>query len=118
MYKQNFYNKEVLYLVTMIEITDEQLKTIEKEDQLFLYLYTPLCGTCQLAKKMLTIVEEAMPSLHIYMKDLNYAPTFAEKWEIESVPCLLIFKHGKLVLKKYAFHSLEHIYETLKEYAA
>lgn len=100
----------------MMDITKEQLQSIENEDLTFLYLYTPLCGTCQLAKKMLTIVEEAIPSLTIYMKDLNYIPTYAEKWKIESVPCLLILQNGEIKLKKYAFHSLEHIYEVIKQY--
>jgi len=100
----------------MIDLTKEQLQLIEKEDQFILYLYTPLCGTCQLAKKMLTIVEEAIPSISIYMKDLNYIPTYAEKWQIESVPCLLIFQNGEIKLKKYAFHSLEHIYEVIQQH--
>ncbi|WP_243290392.1 thioredoxin family protein [Bacillus sp. FJAT-47783] len=102
----------------MVELSEQQLQNIENEEQFILYLYTPLCGTCQLAKKMLTVVDTAIPSLNIFMKDLNYIPTYAEKWEIESVPCLLVFQKGEIIMKKYAFHSIEHLYETLKAYAA
>lgn len=102
----------------MIEITESQLQNIHEEEQLILYLYTPLCGTCQLAKKMLTVVEAAIPSLHIFMKDLNYIPSYAEKWKVESVPCLLVLEKGEVKMKKYAFHSIEHLYETLKWYGA
>lgn len=102
----------------MIELTEEQLKEIEEKEKIVLYLYTPLCGTCQLAKKMLTVVEAAIPSLTIYMKDLNFIPRYAEKWKVESVPCLLVIEKGEIKYKKYAFHSIEHLYESLKPYAA
>ena len=53
-----------------------------------------MCGTCQLAKKMLTVVEMTIEDLKIGMLDLNYAPHFAKEYGIESVPCLLVLKMG------------------------
>ncbi|MCQ8147219.1 thioredoxin, partial [Weissella confusa] len=35
----------------------EATALIENEEKTVLYVYTPMCGTCQLAKKMLTVVE-------------------------------------------------------------
>jgi thiol-disulfide isomerase/thioredoxin len=110
----------------MIELKEEQLGMFAKSDMdtetdtgpLILYLYTPFCGTCQLAKKMLTVVEAALPSLDIYMANLNFLPKQALDWGIESVPCLLVFENGSVIHKKYAFHSVEHVYQILKEYAA
>ncbi|MBD1380792.1 thioredoxin family protein [Metabacillus arenae] len=101
----------------MEKLTKEDLFQLGESDQ-FLYLYTPLCGTCQLAAKMLTIVEEAMPSLTIHSCDLNYIPTLAEEWKIESVPCLLFFKEGQLDKKVYAFQSVENLYNLFKTYTA
>ncbi|PLR67122.1 MULTISPECIES: thioredoxin family protein [Bacillaceae] len=102
----------------MIELKEKQLDMFAEMDTGILYLYTPFCGTCQLAKKMLTVVEAALPSLNIYMANLNFLPKQALDWGIESVPCLLVFENGSVVQKKYAFHSVEHIYQILKEYAA
>ncbi|MBB2481495.1 thioredoxin family protein [Bacillus sp. APMAM] len=79
-----------------------------------LYLYTPLCGTCQVAGKILRITEELLPSLQMYKTDLNYSPQLAEKFQIESVPCLLLFQNGVLREKIYAFHSVPFIFEKLK----
>jgi len=99
--------------------TIEQINSAisEKNKHLFmLYLYTPLCGTCQVASKMLTVVEAMVENMAVAKMDLNYYPTFAEEYEVESVPCLLIFKEGKLAEKKYAFHSVPYLLEEIQKY--
>lgn len=102
----------------MIEVIDwtgaEAIALIENEEKTVLYVYTPMCGTCQLAKKMLTVVEMTIEDLKIGMLDLNYAPHFAKEYGIESVPCLLVFENGTLMKKIYAFHSVEYLYTELK----
>ncbi len=70
----------------MIEVIDwtgaEATALIEDEEKTVLYVYTPMCGTCQLAKKMLTVVEMTIEGLKIGMLDLNYAPHFAKRvWD-------------------------------------
>lgn len=44
----------------MKELQEHELDHIE-DDVYLLYLYTPFCGTCQLASKMLTVVKEMLP---------------------------------------------------------
>ncbi len=41
----------------MKELQEHELEHIA-DDVYLLYLYTPFCGTCQLASKMLTVVKE------------------------------------------------------------
>jgi thiol-disulfide isomerase/thioredoxin len=77
------------------------------------YFYTPLCGTCQLASRMLQIIEQ-MVEINMGKMNLNYYPELAEKYGIESVPCLLIFKNGEVVETVYAFHSVPYLYEKIK----
>ncbi|MGG3888087.1 thioredoxin family protein [Metabacillus fastidiosus] len=97
---------------------NEQTIVINEDENMFLYLHTPLCGTCQLAKRMLTVIDELMPSLNIYEINLNYFPAEAKDWEIESVPCLLVFEKGILKEKIYAFQSVGYLHEKLKQYIA
>ncbi|WP_313803780.1 thioredoxin family protein [Cytobacillus sp.] len=99
----------------MQEWSREIINEAAAGDQLSLiYLYTPLCGTCQVAGKMLTVIEELLPNVSIGKTDLNYMPDIAEKWEVESVPCLLIFKRGKLEEKMYAFQSVPDLLNKIK----
>lgn len=81
-----------------------------------LYLYTPLCGTCQVAGKMLTITEELIPDIEFVKANLNFSPRIATEFSIESVPCLLIFKDGVLKEKIYAFHSVPFLYDKIRAF--
>jgi len=100
----------------MIELTDDGLRTAleeRKSEQYFLYLFTPMCGTCMVASKMLTVVEAMNSNISIGKMDLNYAPQLAEEYKIESVPCLLIFKDGQLQEKIYRFESVPNLLEVM-----
>lgn len=100
------------------EWKDEELElAIEDKRNFCLYLYTPLCGTCQVASRMLTVTLELVPGLTAGKMNMNYVRFLAERYEIESVPCLLIFKEGEVQDKIYAFQSVPYLYGLLKEIA-
>lgn len=77
------------------------------------YLYTPFCGTCQIASKMLEVIVELLPEVSFGKANLNYLPNLAKEYQIESVPCLLIFEDNELTDKIYAFHSIPHLLRCL-----
>ena len=82
-----------------------------------LYLYTPMCGTCKIAGKMLEITATTGTSFEIGKADLNYVEPLAERYQIESVPCLLIWKNGELADKIYKFESVPNLFETLQRHS-
>ncbi|MEH7382876.1 thioredoxin family protein [Bacillus sp. JJ1533] len=86
---------------------------IANTEQFWLYLYTPMCGTCQVASKMISVVDELLPNVIIGKSDLNYLPQKAIEWQIESVPCLLHVQDGKVSKKYYAFHSVPYLLEII-----
>ncbi|GAA0359066.1 methyltransferase domain-containing protein [Bacillus horti] len=81
------------------------------------YIYTPLCGTCKVTTKMLEIVEAALPELKLYSCNLNAVTEVAERWKIESVPCLAFIQGAQVQKKIYAFKSVDEVYEMLKPFA-
>lgn len=112
--RRGIYKKDGL----MNEWSEEHLiAVIEQPCVTAIYFYTPLCGTCQLASQMLTLIEKLLPDLQIGQCNLNYVPEMARKFAIESVPCLLVLKSGKLLNKIYAFHSVTYLYEMLSKYS-
>ncbi len=79
-----------------------------------LFFYTPFCGTCKLATKMIEVTLEALPGVTIYRCNVNRVPNIVTQWEISSVPCIVIL-HQKVVVKKlYAMNSVADIYHLLK----
>ncbi|WP_088006512.1 thioredoxin family protein [Indiicoccus explosivorum] len=90
------------------------MKIKNRHGRTALYLYTPMCGTCRLAARMLSIVEEMKPGLPIGKANLNFAQDIAELYKVESVPCLLITENGDLKEKVYAFRSVPYLAEKIK----
>ena len=67
---------------------------INQKNTGLIYLYTPFCGTCQVSGKMLTVAAEILSDIPIGKINLNYMPELAEKWKVESVPCLVFIENG------------------------
>jgi thiol-disulfide isomerase/thioredoxin len=80
----------------------------------FIYFYTPLCGTCQLASKMLEVAETIVV-VKIGKMNLNFFPDLAERYKIESVPCLLKVKNGEVLETIYAFHSVPYLLDKIND---
>ncbi|MDP4086352.1 MAG: thioredoxin family protein [Bacillota bacterium] len=98
----------------MIDMTNKDLNSLIKNNPtLLVYFYTPLCGTCQIASKMLRVVEH-LTKLQIGMINANFAPDIARHFKIESVPCLLFLENGEKVDEIYAFHSVPYLLEKMK----
>lgn len=81
---------------------------------LAVFVNTPLCGTCKVARRMLDIAAEMMPSLPLVEANLNLIPELATTFFIESVPCLLIKRMDGGVDKMYRFSSVVNIVDELK----
>jgi thioredoxin-like negative regulator of GroEL len=79
------------------------------------YFYTPMCGTCQVASKMLQVIEQLI-DLEIGQMNLNFFPDLARAFEIESVPCLLFVEAGKVRETLYAFQSVPFLLEKVKQH--
>jgi len=87
---------------------------LQEKETFSLYLYTPMCGTCQVASKMLLIAKEVLPDVVFAKSDANYLRELANQLEIESVPCLLLIEEGNILRKIYAFQSVPYLVETIK----
>ncbi len=98
----------------MIEVTDEKILTNEKTS--FLYIYTPFCGTCQLAGKMLNAIELMDENQTFYAMNASLFPNYMQEHKIESVPCLAIIVEGSIREKIYAFRSVPYLLDKIHAY--
>jgi thioredoxin-like negative regulator of GroEL len=92
---------------------DEVSSFLKNHSSGLIYFYTPLCGTCQVASRMLQVIEN-MVDVKIGKVNLNFYPEMAKQFEVESVPCLLLIKDGDVIDQIYAFQSVTFLYEKVK----
>lgn len=98
----------------MIETTAEQLA--EKQSYL-LYIYTPFCGTCHVARQFLEHIENTLREQIFYEMNAMYEADFMQTYKVKNVPCLFIVRDGEVKEKIYTFYSIQNIYSYLLEYA-
>ncbi|MFD1362551.1 thioredoxin family protein [Lentibacillus salinarum] len=96
----------------MLQVTDDRLQ----HERYLLYIYTPFCGTCALARTMLDKIETVHQQDIFYEMNASLNPEFMQEFKIESVPCLLIKEKGEVQDKVYAFKSIPNIYTYLMAY--
>ncbi|RDW18681.1 thioredoxin [Oceanobacillus arenosus] len=96
----------------MQEVTTKQLV----QENYLLYIYTPFCGTCSVARSMLEKIESIHKQDIFYEMNASLHPEFMQELKIESVPCLLIKEGNEIKEKVYAFQSIANIYSLLLEY--
>lgn len=98
----------------MIEATAEQLA---KKQSYLLYIYTPFCGTCHVARQFLEHIEDTLQQDIFYEMNAMYEADFMQHYKVESVPCLFIVRDGQVKEKVYTFYSIQNIYNYLLQYA-
>jgi thioredoxin-like negative regulator of GroEL len=79
-----------------------------------LLVYTPLCGTCKLAERMLDIVQATGVAIPMFKININYAPAMMRNWKLSSVPCLALIRESEPIQFEYAMQSVDRLYELIK----
>jgi len=97
----------------MLEIKKDQLNM----PTYFMFIHTPFCGTCRMARQMLTKMESVHQKHLFYEMNASLFPEFMQEAKIESVPCLFIRQDGVIKEKVYTFHSIPNIYHYLLKYS-
>ncbi|CQR46537.1 Thioredoxin [Paraliobacillus sp. PM-2] len=90
----------------MKQITKENMEIINQSKQL-IFIYSPFCRSCQLARSMLQKIEYQKNHLLFYEMNAGLFPTFMQKNKVESVPCLYIQLPGGDNEKIYSLKNME-----------
>ncbi|MFD2116619.1 thioredoxin family protein [Paenibacillus yanchengensis] len=97
------------------EIDNKTLEQLRADHaDIAVLLTSPFCGTCQVAEKMLTVVQAAKPTYSLYKINANFIAQQLEQWQITTVPALLIFKQGNLHETLLTMYSVSYLYEKLQ----
>ncbi len=108
--------------MAIVEITEEALcnssTSVSPPALQGVLIYTPFCGTCQLAERMLEIVQAAGIAMPLRKLNINYAPALREAWKVASVPCLALLRNGAPIHMEYTMKSVDHLYSLIRSHTA
>ncbi|WP_150268056.1 thioredoxin family protein [Paenibacillus tepidiphilus] len=77
----------------MKELNERQLLEVMESDSraLVAFLYTPFCGTCKAAGRMLEVAEHMLTGEAEFVAgNVNMMPVLVNRYRITSVPALLV----------------------------
>jgi len=99
------------------EVREQDLigRSGQSDETVAVLFFTPLCGTCQIAERMLDVVQATGVDVKLCKININYAPKLRDSWQVASVPCLALIRDGHPVRMEYAMRSVDHLYQLLKE---
>ncbi|MDQ0159536.1 thioredoxin family protein [Alkalibacillus salilacus] len=101
----------------MQEVNGKQAQFIvNKKQHHLLFVNSPFCGTCKVAKRMLHYIEDTLEDEKFYELNATLAPEFMQEFNITSVPCLLVVKHGEAVERLYTFNSVPYLLKEMGPY--
>ncbi|WP_138418506.1 thioredoxin family protein [Aquibacillus sediminis] len=95
--------------------TNEELSEKINKDEVCIFIHSPFCGTCHLARKMLHTIEVMCGKEIVHELSAPYFPQFMQTYKVTSVPCLMIAKQGKVVEMVYAFQSVPFLHGKLSD---
>ncbi|WP_028548232.1 thioredoxin family protein [Paenibacillus sp. UNC451MF] len=95
----------------MEEWTERQVQQwiSESDERLFIYFYTPMCGTCKVTERMLQVIVELEKDLPLVKCNINFCPELAQSWQLESVPCIVSIEDHHLMRKRYRMQAVDDL---------
>ncbi|ASR47240.1 thiol reductase thioredoxin [Paenibacillus kribbensis] len=93
----------------------EARRAIWEGCKLALFVYTPMCGTCAAARRMLEVAEHLLSEGAVLQSNINYIPELVQDYRISSVPALLIY-NGENEIPEiiYKMESVEHLLNRIR----
>ncbi|MBR1802346.1 thioredoxin [Candidatus Saccharibacteria bacterium] len=78
------------------EITAKDFETeVLKEEKVLVDFNADWCGPCQMLRPILEELSEEREDLKIVSVNIDDNEELAEKYEVVSIPCLIVFKNGE-----------------------
>ncbi|KAB8131778.1 thioredoxin family protein [Gracilibacillus oryzae] len=99
-----------------MEELKEKTWNILNGEKAIIFIYTPFCATCQLAEKMIHIIEQENQSRVIYQMNASFYPDFMADNKIESVPALVFWDGARVQDKIYAMESVTKLFNIIGEW--
>lgn len=83
----------------ILPLTEENFeqKVLQAEGPVLVDLFAAWCGPCRALAPVLETLAEARPELRIGKVDVDAQPELAARFDVLTVPTLLLFRSGRLL---------------------
>ena len=103
-------------IMTIINTTDEtfQKEVIESEKITIVDMWAPWCSPCTAMAPVLSEIAEEMKEIKICKHNIDSEPNCPSRYNVRSIPTLLLFSNKELKDQKVGFTNKENIKSWIK----
>lgn len=99
----------------VIEITNNEFENkINSKGKVLVDCYATWCGPCKMLSPIIDELSEEITDCTFYKLDVDNANDVAIKYNIMSIPTILLFEDGKLIDQIVGFRSKEELREWIE----
>lgn len=98
--------------MAVLEITEQNFEqeVLKSEKPVLLDFWATWCGPCQMQGPVIEEAAEKLGSKAVFGKvNVDEQPDLAQKFNVMSIPTLILFKGGQAAETKIGFHPMEEI---------
>lgn len=100
------------------EITDKNFERVvlNNTQPVLLDFFALWCGPCMMMMPIIEDIADSDVDVYVCRADIDDLPEICEKYEVRSVPTLILFNEGKPMARMTGYHTEEEIFSFLHTY--
>ncbi len=87
----------------MINLTNENFNDLINEEYVLVDFYATWCGPCKMMHPVLQNIASSRANIKIVQVDIDKFEEIAKRYEVMSIPTLVLFKNGIEIAKKIGY---------------
>jgi thioredoxin 1 len=96
------------------DITDQTFKELSSNGKVVVDCFAEWCGPCKMLSPIIDELSEELTDVNFYKLNVDESVEVVRKYNIMSIPTILIFNDGELVNQSVGFKSKEELKDLLK----
>ena len=96
------------------EINEKEFESLIKEGKVLVDCYAPWCGPCKMLSPIVDEVAEELSDIKFFKLNVDDNEELAQKYQIMSIPTLLVFENGELKTTSVGFKNKEEVINLVK----
>ena len=96
------------------DITDQTFKELSSNGKVVVDCFAEWCGPCKMLSPIIDELAEELTDVNFYKLNVDESVEVVRKYNIMSIPTILVFNDGELVNQSVGFKSKEELKDLLK----